>query len=337
MKRAGGLFPDIVSFRNLLEAERRAARGKRDRPTVQAFEMDLERELIRLQEQLVGHCYRPGPFVTFQVHDPKRRAICAAPFRDRVVHHAICDVLEPVFERRACHDSYACRRGKGSHAAMHRAQAFARRWPYVLQCDVRRFFASVDHEVLRALLARVLKDRALLSLLDRIIDHPPPDALPGRGLPIGNLTSQHFANLVLGELDHHVKDRLALPGYLRYMDDFLLFGSEKATLHELHAEVRRFLRERLRLELKASAAPVNPVSEGIGFLGFRVYPRTIRLNQRTRRRFLRKVRGIERAYQVGAIDLGELSGRAASLYAHVGHADSYRLRWRVCGTSIIDG
>jgi RNA-directed DNA polymerase len=106
MRRAGGLFPDIVSFRNLLEAERRAARGKRDRPTVQAFEMDLERELIRLQEALASHSYQPGPFVTFEVHDPKRRAICAAPFRDRVVHHAVCDVLEPVFERRACHDSF---------------------------------------------------------------------------------------------------------------------------------------------------------------------------------------------------------------------------------------
>lgn len=247
------------------------------------------------------------------------------------------NVLEPVFERRACHDSYACRRGKGSHAAIHRAQTFARHWPYVLKCDVRRFFASVDHEVLRALLRRVLKDQAVLALLDRIIDHPPPDALPGRGLPIGNLTSQHFANLVLGELDHHIKDRLALPAYIRYMDDFLLFGDDKARLHELHAEVRRFLGERLRLELKQSSAPVNPVSEGIGFLGFRVYPRTIRLNQRTRRRFLRKVRGIEHAYQIGAIELAELSGRAASLYAHVGHADSYRLRRRVCATSIIDG
>lgn len=337
MRRAGGLFPDIVRFRTLLEAERRAARGKRDRPTVQAFEMDLERELIRLREELASHSYHPGPSITFEVRDPKRRAICAAPFRDRVVHHAICDVLEPVFERRACHDSYACRRGKGSHAAIERTQAFARRWPYVLKCDVRRFFASVDHAVLRALLRRVLKDRAVLALLDRIIDHPPPDALPGRGLPIGNLTSQHFANLILGELDHHVKDRLALPGYIRYMDDFLLFGADTAALHELHAEVRRFLLKRLGLELKASAAPVNPVSEGIGFLGFRVYPRTIRLNQRTRRRFLRKVRGIERACQIGAIDLGELSRRAASLYAHIGHADSYRLRRRVCGTSIIEG
>jgi retron-type reverse transcriptase len=337
MKRAGGLFPDIVGFRNLLEAERRAARGKRHRPTVQAFEMDLERELIRLQEELVDHSYRPGPFVTFEVHDPKRRAICAAPFRDRVVHHAICDVLEPVFERRAVHDSYACRRGKGSHAAIRRAQSVARRWPYVLQCDVRRFFASVDHDVLRALLARVLKDRDVLALLDRIIDHPPPDALPGRGLPIGNLTSQHFANLVLGELDHHLKDHLALPGYIRYMDDFLLFGADKATLQELHAEIRRFLDDRLRLELKPSAAPVNPVSEGIGFLGFRIYPRTIRLDQCARRRFLRKVRDIERAYQDGAIDLAELSSRASSLYAHAGHADSWRLRRRVAGNSMVDG
>jgi hypothetical protein len=337
MKRVGGLFPRIVAFHNLLAAERRAARGKRDRPAVQQFEFHLERELILLQEELCAGTYRPGPFVSFEVHDPKRRAICAAPFRDRVVHHAICDVLEPVFERRAIHDSYACRLGKGSHAAVARAQALARRWPYVLKCDVRRFFASVDHGVLRALLARLFKEPALLALLHRIIEHGPPGAPAGIGLPIGNLTSQHFANLYLGELDHHVKDRLGVRGYLRYMDDCLFFGVDKPTLHLLHAEVRAFLQQRLRLDLKSAATQVAPVTEGTGFLGFRVYPGTVRLNQRTRRRFRGQVRAIEAAHRAGRMDLAELTCRAASLYAHVQHADSACLRRQVAADSIVDG
>ncbi len=337
MRRAGGLFERIVDFRNLVAAARRAARGKRDRPSVARFEFYLERELIALQEQLTAGTYSPGTFFTFEVRDPKRRAICAAPFRDRVVHHAVCDVLEPVFERRAIADSYACRQGKGTHAAIARAQAFARRYPFFVKCDVRRFFASVDHAVLRALLRRLFKEAPLLDLLNRIIAHAPPDAAPGRGLPIGNLTSQHFANLYLGELDHQLKDRLRVKGYLRYMDDFLLFADDKATLHLWLAEIRAFLAERLGLVLKEEVTLVAPVTAGIPFLGFRVYPGLIRLNQRTRRRFLHQVRTLERAHGLAMLETAELCSRAASLFAHVAHADSYRLRRRVTQASIVDG
>jgi len=281
--------------------------------------------------------YRPGNFFTFEVRDPKRRAICAAPYRDRVVHHAIRDPLEPVFERRSIFDSYACRRGKGTHAAIARAQQFAKRWPFFLKCDVHRFFASVDQAVLRRLLARLFREPELLALLDRIIDHGPPEGEAGRGLPIGNLTSQHFANLYLGELDHHLKESLRVKGYLRYMDDLLLFADDKPSLHRLLAEIRGFLADPLLLGLNAQATRIALVGEGISFLGFRIYPGTVRLNQRTRRRFRRQVRAIEHAYQAGRIDLRELSERSTSLFAHVAHADSYRLRRQVLAASIIDG
>jgi retron-type reverse transcriptase len=337
MRRTGRLFARILAFENLLSAERRAARGKRERAAVARFEFHLERELIALQEALQEGAYRPGAFCTFEVRDPKRRAICAAPFRDRVLHHAVCDVLEPVFERRSIHDSYACRRGKGTHAAIARAQQLARRWPFFLKCDVRRFFASVDHAVLRGRLTRLFKEPELLALLETIIAHGPPEAKPGRGLPIGNLTSQHFANLYLGELDHHLKDRLRVKGYLRYMDDLLLFADNKPDLHRLLAEIRGFLADPLHLALKEQATRLAPVTEGIPFLGFLIYPGTIRLNQRTRRRFRSQVRAIEHAYQAGRIDLRELSDRSASLFAHVGHADSYRLRRQLLDASMIDG
>lgn len=337
MKRAGGLFERIVRFDNLVAAERRAARGKRDRPSVARFEFYLERELIALQKALATGTYRPGEFFTFEVHDPKRRAICAAPYRDRVVHHAICDLLESVFERRAIFDSYACRRGKGTHAAIARAQQFVRRYRFSLKCDVRHFFASVDHAVLRGLLARLFKEPALLALLDRIIAHGPPGAEPGRGLPIGNLTSQHFANLYLGELDHHLKECLRVKGYLRYMDDVLLFADDKPSLHRVLAEIGGFLADPLGLALKEQATRIAPSGEGIPFLGFQIYPGVIRLNQRTRRRFRRQVQAIEGAYQTGRIDLQARCERCASLFAHVGQADSHRLRRQVVDASILDG
>ena len=251
--------------------------------------------------------------------------------------YAICDVLEPVFERRAIFDSDACRKGKGTHAAIARAQQFARRYRFFAKCDVRRFFASVDHAALRTLLRRLFKDAALLALLDRIIEQAPPDAAPGRGLPIGNLTSQHFANLYLGELDHHLKERQRVPGYLRYMDDMLLFADDKASLQRWLAELRGFLAERLGLVLKEEVTLVAPVTEGIPFLGFRVYPGLIRLNQRTRRRFLRQVQNLEQAHGVGRLATQDLCQRAASLFAHVAQADSYRLRRRVTRASIVDG
>jgi retron-type reverse transcriptase len=337
MRRAEGLFEHIVAFGNLLAAERPAARGKRDREAVARFEFHLERELIQLQQELIEGRYRPGAFYTFEVRDPKPRAICAAPFRDRVVHHAVCDVLEPVLERSAIFDSYACRVGKGTHAAIARAQQLARRHAFFLKCDVRRFFACVDHGVLAAQLARRFCEAPLHQLLGQIIAHGPPGAPPGTGLPIGNLTSQHFANLYLGELDHLLKERLRVKGYLRYMDDLLLFAPDKPTLHLWLAEIRGFLAERLHLALKDEATLVAPVTEGLPFLGFRIYPRTIRLNQRTRRRFRHQVRAIESAASQGLLDEIELANRAASLFAHVSHADAYRLRRQVADASILPG
>ena len=167
----------------------------------------LETELLQLERELLSDSYRPRPYRSFWVHEPKQRRICAADIRDRVVHHAIIRVLEPYFEAYFIHDTYACRRGKGTHRAVQRAQALSRRYRYVLQLDVRQFFASVDHAILKALLARRFKDRQLLALLAQIIDHPIPDGVPGRGLPIGNLTSQYFATFYLGYLDHFVKDQ----------------------------------------------------------------------------------------------------------------------------------
>ncbi len=326
MKRQAGLFERITPFGNLLLAARKAAQGKRDKPTVARFEFHLEQELLVLQEQLNNLSYQPGAFFTFEVYDPKRRSICAAPYRDRVVHQAVCNVLEPAFERRLIFDTYACRPGKGTHAAIARAQQFSRQFRYFLKCDIRKYFESVDHAVLQDLLARMFKDPLLLVLLNRIIEHAPPAAELGRGLPIGNLTSQHFANLYLGELDHYLKDRLRIKGFLRYMDDVLLFADDKPALHLWLADIRRFLQENLQLALKEKATLLAPITEGVPFLGFRIYPKVIRLNPRSLRRFRRRVRGREKAYRAGRLSMEDLATSSASLFAHVAHADTWHLR-----------
>ena len=216
MKRYGHLWEGMISFENLLRAAEKARRGKRFKPGAARFFFRLEPELLRLQEELANLTYRPGPYRTFTIYEGKPRQISAAPFRDRVVHHALTGILEPIFERSFIHDSYACRKGKGTHAAVNRCQHFARRHAYVLKADVRKYFPSIDHAILKELIARRIKDPSVLHLVSTIIDHsnPQPSVIawfPGddlftpierrRGLPLGNQTSQFFANVYLDPLD----------------------------------------------------------------------------------------------------------------------------------------
>ncbi len=337
MKRINGLIEPIIRFDNLVRAARKASLAKRHKPAVARFLFHLEPELFSLQEDLEGGVYQPGRYVVFEIRDPKKRRICAAPFRDRVLHHAVCNVLEPFFEKRLIFDTYACRTGKGVHAAIGRARQFARRYPYFLQCDIRRYFESIDHGVLKALLRRFIKDGRLLALLDTIIEHSPPYTDPGRGLPIGNLTSQHFANLYLGELDHYVKERLRLRGYIRYMDDLLLFAGDKPALHESALEIERFARERLGLQLKEKSVRLAPVSEGVSFLGVRIFPGTVRLSRRSLRRFRRKLKAAEKAWLLGEIELDQLAAAGAALFGHICHADTLHLRRKLICNTLIPG
>ena len=326
MKRIGHLFERIVRFDNLLAAAHNAVRGKKNRQPVAAFYFHLETELLQLERELLSDSYCPRPYRSFWVHEPKQRRICAADIRDRVVHHAIIRVLEPHFEAYFIHDTYACRHGKGTHRAVRRAQTFSRRHRYVLQLDVRKFFASVDHAILKSLLARRFKDRRLLALLAQIIDHPIPDGVPGRGLPIGNLTSQYFATFYLGYLDHFVQDDLGVKGYVRYMDDLLLFGEDKAALHRQLAHVRAFLHDRLKLDLKERAVRLVPAGQGISFLGFRVFPRMVRLQRAGWTRFKHTVRAREQAYRQGRIDERGLVHSVQSLLGHAQQAQTRHLR-----------
>jgi len=343
MKRHGNLWPGLISFENLYAAAYKARRRKRYRPAALRFHYHLERNLWMLHDQLEGKTYEPGEYETFIIYEPKKRMISAAPYPDRVVHHALTNVLEPIFEPSFIANSYACRKGKGTHAAVRRCQEYARRFRYVLKADVRKFFPSLDHEILKGLLARKIKDPDVLWLSGRIIDHSNPqepvwDWFPGddlltpaerrRGLPIGNQTSQFFANVYLDPLDHFVTDRLGAGGYVRYVDDFLVFSDDKRELAEFRRRIDEFLAG-LRLRVHRTKTVVFPVTAGIPFLGFRVFPTHRRLAKDNVSRFRRRLRGMEEAYAAGRISPAEIRQRLMSWAGHAKNGDTYRLRCRL--------
>ncbi len=338
----GELYRQLCSWDNLLLAWRKAARGKRGRGPAAAFEFRLEDNLLQLQQELRDKAYQPGQYRSFYVHEPKRRLISAAPFRDRVVHHALCNLIEPLFERRFISDSYANRVGRGTHRALDRCQEFARRHRYVLPCDVRQFFPSIDHAILLERLARVIHDPDVLWLAQRILASgvgvlseeyemawfPGDDlcaALRPRGLPIGNLTSQFWANVYLDALDQFVKRELRCRPYLRYADDFLLFADDKAALWQWRdALVERLAR--LRLTLHAEQAWPRPVAEGIPFLGFVVFPAQRRLKRRKGIAYVRRLKGLLARYSAGQLPLEHVHASALGWVNHLRYGDTWGLR-----------
>ena len=349
MKTYKHLYPRLCEFENLYEAFLRARKGKRSRPDVAAFEDNLETELPVLQAELLDESYQPSPYRHFTIYEGKPRRISAAPFRDRVVHHALCNVIEPIWEARFIHDNYACRRGRGTHAALDRCTAFARRYHYVLQCDVVQFFPNVDHAILRNLLARRIADEQVMRLSDKIIASgvgihaPEPHWFPGddllaparpRGLPIGNQTSQFWANVYLHELDQFVKQTLRCPAYLRYCDDFLLFANDKPRLHTWRTAIEGFT-VNLRLRLHDRKTVVYPVTNGIPFLGFLVFPDHRRLQQANGLRFQRRLKRMLDDYACGRISGPEMHERVRGWVAHAAHGDTHGLRKSIFQRHII--
>jgi RNA-directed DNA polymerase len=317
-----GSYADICTWDNLVAAYRLAARGKRGRVAAATFEYHLEDNLIRLEDDLAEETYRPGRYASFIIHEPKRRLISAAPFRDRVVHHALCQVIEPAFEASFIHHSYANRAGKGTHRCLALCQAGARRYAYVLQCDVVQFFPSIDHSILERILNRRIQDGGIRRLIRLILDsgvgvlteqydmvYFSGDNLLAasrpRGLPIGNLTSQFWANCYLSGFDHFVTRELRPPAYLRYVDDFLLFGDDKTQLWECRAAIIERLAE-LRLTIHEGSAQVRPVGHGIPFLGFVVYPTHRLLKRRKGIEYRRRLAGLLAAYRRREVSRAEV-------------------------------
>ena len=276
--------------------------------------------------QVWKRIYPIGSYRMFKVFEPKERVIHAADFPGRVMHHAIMNVCEPDLERAAIDDSYACRRGKGSLAAIAKARVFCDRYGWFLKMDIRKYFDSIDHEILYGLLCRQFKDRALKELFGRIIESY--ETTSGKGLPIGSLTSQHFANFYLAPLDRFVKETLRCRAYVRYMDDFVIWSDEREKLKEILPLLTRFLEERLRLHFK-EAPFINRTSQGMDFLGYRLFPGKTRLNRRSKQRFLRKWRSYVDDFHFGVLDESSLQERVTALLTFLQHADTEGFRRKV--------
>ncbi|NJR63882.1 MAG: RNA-directed DNA polymerase [Cyanobacteria bacterium CRU_2_1] len=344
MKRYDNLWSQVVAFENLLQASRQAQRGKRYRPNVLEFNYNLAQELLQLQTELTQQTYIPGRYRTFRIRDPKSRLISAAPYRDRVVHHALCNIIVPLIDRTFIGDTYANRCGYGTHRALQRFTQFARSSRYILQCDIRKYFPSIDHEILKTILRRKIKCPETLWLIDRIIDGSNPQGeaveyFPGddlltpvqrrKGLPIGNLTSQFFANVYLNGLDHFVKEQLQAQRYLRYVDDFCVFSDDRAFLETARLAIETYLNS-LRLKLHPIKTQLFETCCGANFVGFRILPDRIRVRNHNLKRARHRFRQLQQDYITGQVSLTELKQRLQSWEAHLLHGDTHRLRREIC-------
>lgn len=325
MRRTGRLFEQIADPANLRIAAHKALIGKRAKCDARGFIADLDANLFALRQELLQGAVRVGEYHQFTIFDPKKRLITAPAFRERVLHHAIMNVCEPEFERKLIDDTYACRKGRGRNKCLERASNLARMSGFFLKMDIRRYFDSIRHDILKRQLARAFKDPRLLALLERIIDAF--SASPGAGVPIGALTSQHFANYYLGPFDRYIKEKMRIRGYVRYMDDCVILGASAGDLARVLIEANAFLEAELGLALKPYPY-INRADHGFDFLGCRVYRNRLVLNRRSKARYRKKLAAIERAFLNGAIGESELQNRSSSLtaFTRTGRVRSCRFR-----------
>ena len=321
MKRVGSLFSQIWDRSNIATAFWRAARAKSDRSEVRCFRDSIDTNLNGLSFLLRSGQYCFGPYRSFEVRDTKSRTIHAPCFADRVVHHAIINVIGPVLERGAIAHSYACRCGRGQHAALATASRWTNRQSWYGKIDVRKFYDNVDHEILLQMLRRRFREQRLLSLLQRVVDSY--SSAPGKGIPIGALTSQYFGNFYLDRFDHLMKSTGLVPRYIRYMDDVVIW-SDHGKLKDIRHYAMEFLSV-LKLAAK-DRGQWNRCRQGVPFLGFTIYPNRIRLNKQGRKRLSRKSRLLEIQFRDGKLSSLEYQSRLASLFAHAEFADD--VKWR---------
>lgn len=347
------LFSRLTSWDNLWLAYHEAARRKRGRPTAAHFEFRLADNLLAIQHELETESYTPGAYRHFFVHAPKRRKISAAPFRDRVVHHALCNVIEPLFEPQFHPHSYANRIGKGTHRAIDQLQAYTRRYRYVLRLDIVRHFPSIDHAVLKDTLFHTVADPHIRRLIETIL-HSGEGVLADeyemvyfagdnllaklrpRGLPIGNLTSQFWSNCYLNAFDWFVTRQLGCRAYLRYVDDFALFANSKQQLGAWLTQIERYL-AKLRLTLHRTKAQITSVQDGTPWLGFRVYPTHRLLKRRNLVQFRQRLKHKVALYQTGTIPFTELDTGVQGWVNHVRYGDTWGARRSLFDECVLSG
>jgi len=317
MKRKGNLFDSLCSFENIHLAYLKARKGKRFKKDIISFSYELENNLILIKKSLETQTYEHGKYKEFIIQDSKKRLIRAPLFKDRIVHHALCNIIEPIFEKTFIFDSYACRINKGVHRGIKKLKAFLKdnKDEYCLKCDISKYFDSINQEILLRIIKNKIKDEKIIWLIKQIINSFNQETRVG--IPIGNLTSQLFANIYLNELDQFVKHSLKQKKFIRYMDDFLILGKEKQIIHILKNEIKIFLEKNLRLRFNPKKANIFPLSLGIDFLGYIVFKQYVLLRKSSVKRLLRKIKS--KTMGGGRINTN-------MWFSYAKHGDAYFLR-----------
>ncbi len=326
----GCTFEKIYDFENILKSAYQCRKGKAKSKSALHFFNNLEENIIEIQNELMWDMYNPMPYRHFYVFEPKRRLISAPSFKDRVVHRAIYNVIEPMFDKRYIYDSYACRSGKGAHKGANRAQGFIRGVEecsgkaYVLKADVKHYFSSINHRILKDIVNGKLKCGRVKALLFKVIDSSPCD-IDGVGIPLGNLTSQLFANVYLHEVDIYIKHSLKVKRYVRYMDDMCIVHHDKSQLHEWRGDIEAFLSRRLNLSTN-SKTQVFPISKSNGraldFLGFRIYSHHRLLRKSSIKKIRTKLKRYRKLFKAGEIEIRDFEPSVKSWIGHASHAST---------------
>lgn len=330
MKTFTHLFDKTISIENLFQAWDEFKKGKRKKLDVACFEFKLEDNIFRLRWELLHKIYKHGKYSGFYITDPKVRHIHKAKVRDRVVHHAVFAALSLVFEQTFISDSYSCRKGYGTHKGFKKLVSCARKVSknyirpcWALKCDIKKFFDSIDHVILLSMLQNKIKDDDMLWLIREIVESY--EVQPGKGIPIGNLTSQLFANVYLNELDQFIKHELKARYYLRYTDDFIILPKDRNYLYRCTSTLKQFLEDDLKLELHPSKTIMRRLEWGVDFLGYVALPYHQVLRTKTKKRIFRQVENKVNLYKNGVISKENLNQTLTSYFGVLKHANTYKL------------
>jgi len=331
MKRYGNLFNQFCSYDNLFLAYKKARKHKTTKSYVAEFEKNLKDNLLLLRTELLLHAYRPMPLTNFIVRDPKTRKISKSDFRDRVVHHALCNIIEPILDKTFIYDSYANRKGKGSIKALQRFDYFKRIVSknntsscYILKADIKKYFENVDQQVLIGIIKNRIKDKNIICLIKLILANYNKEGQ--KGMPLGNLTSQFFANVYLNELDYFVKHDLEVECYIRYVDDFVILHNNGKMLQEYQQKIDKFLKGNLKIELHPEKSRILSLNEGIGFLGFRVFYHYKLLKKSNIKKMKRTLDKFFVSYSQGGGHYDKIYESFQGWFAYAKHAQTYELR-----------
>lgn len=332
LKIYNNIYQKICDYQNLKFAFKKAKKGKTSKSYVIEFEKNFIKNLMNLRNELIFHTYKPKPIKTFILREPKTRKISKSAFRDRVVHHTLCIIIEPIFDKTFIYDSYANRKGKGVHSALKRFDKFKRKASknntrncYVLKADIRHYFDTVDQNILIKIISRKIKDKRVIWLIREILrNHKSKKA--GEGMPLGNLTSQFFANVYLNELDQFIKHKLRVKYYIRYVDDFAILHSSKKIIEKYKEKVNKFLKTKLKVELHPDKSKIIPLYKGINLLGFKVFYYHKLLKKSNLKKFRKKLVVFKKRYKKGLIDGKEILESVNGWFSYAKHGDTYKLR-----------